>query len=95
MAKKGSDYASPSRGKRGGRGRGRGGAFATRRKERVVSTDVRPDSAVDDVSDDDEGASQFSFVDPNLTAIAVGSGSGDDEDNIKIEVPVAMWVGPL
>lgn len=43
----------------------------------------------------DEGASQLSIFDCELTAMAADSGSGDDEDNVNIELPVAMWVGRL
>lgn len=55
MGKKSSEPSSTSsRGRRGrgaGRGRGRGGS---KRTERVLSSDVRPDSAVDEVEDDPE-----------------------------------------
>ncbi len=55
MAKKGSDQASSSRPKRGRTAtRGRGGrGRGLHPKDRAMASDVRPESAVDNVSDND------------------------------------------
>ncbi|KAJ6488063.1 DUF367 family protein [Mycena vulgaris] len=81
MGKKNSGSpATSTRGKRGrggGRGGSRAGATNHKGKERETRTDARPESAVDEVSDEEGGS---------------GSGSEEDEDEeVKIEVPVAMW----
>ncbi|KAJ7634920.1 DUF367-domain-containing protein [Roridomyces roridus] len=69
MGKKGSAPSS-SRGKRG-----RGGNANRGRGRERVRFDGRPDSAVDVVSDEEDGS----------------NGSEDDEEQITIDVPVAMW----
>ncbi|KAJ7117809.1 hypothetical protein C8R44DRAFT_791457 [Mycena epipterygia] len=78
MGKKNSGSpATSTRGKRGRGGRG-GGSRATNYKgrERTTGGDERPESAVDELSEEDGS----------------GSGSEEEEDeDVKIEVPVAMW----
>ncbi|KAJ7105485.1 hypothetical protein C8R43DRAFT_222215 [Mycena crocata] len=73
--------AASTRAKRGRGGGGRGGSSrATNYKgrERESRADGRPESAVDEVSGDEEGGE--------------GSGSDEEEDKaVKIEVPVGMW----
>ncbi|KAJ7759136.1 hypothetical protein B0H16DRAFT_1534492 [Mycena metata] len=72
---------SNTRAKRGRGGGGRGGSSrGTNHKgrERNLAGDTRPESAVDEVDEQEERGEE--------------SGSEDDgEEQIKIEVPVAMW----
>jgi len=91
MAKKGSNTGStanhghrhpkstgrpPGRGFTGHRGRGNGRNYTGSRTPDVVGVEERPESAVDDVDEDNEGT---------------GSSEADGEDDVVIEVPVAMW----